>query len=145
MTERRPRLKTSRRLLLGFAALVVLPAGALAALAQGQVSRERRALAAEREGELRRAGERIRLDLLATLEALREEEEARPWYHYNPVYYDPGAVGKGVSYLRSPLAGEPPDPLVASYFQVDAEGNVYGAEVGPQMLRKYVKVGGSDR
>lgn len=120
----RARLAASRRLVLVFAALVLLPAAALAVLAYGQVARERRALAAEREGELRNAERRIRADLLAAFEELRAVEENRPWYHYNPVYYDPDAVGAGVNYLKSPLAGKPPNPLVATYFQVEPDGRV---------------------
>lgn len=120
----RARLAASRRLAIVFAALVLLPATALAVLAYGQVARERRALAAEREGELRDAERRIRADLLAAFAELRAVEEDRPWYHYNPVYYDPNAVGTGVNYLKSPLAGKPANPLVATYFQVEPDGSV---------------------
>ena len=126
MAERKKtvRITGPRRLLLVFAASVLLPAVALAVLAYGQVGAERRALAAGRGGGIRRAERRIRGDLLAAFDALRREEEDRPWFHYNPLYYDPKTVGEGLNYLPSPIAGEPSNPLVSGYFQVRPDGQI---------------------
>ncbi|MCU0725006.1 MAG: HAMP domain-containing histidine kinase [Planctomycetes bacterium] len=116
--------RSGRRLVILFAASVLLPASALAVLAWRSVEGEKRALAAEREGALVAAGRRIRRELAEEVERLRREEEARPFYQYNRLFYDANAVGKGSSFIPSPLAGPSPDPLVEGWFEIDPEGGV---------------------
>ena len=62
------------------------------------------------------------------------------------IYIGSAATGWVTAFIPDPE----PDPdnsgtSGAEGVAVDAEGNVYGAEVGPQMLRKYVQVGGTGR
>jgi signal transduction histidine kinase len=119
------------RLALIFALTVLLPAIALAALAFRSVEKERRALSAERESDLQRAGLLIRRELIATVEALRREEEARPYYQYEPFFYDTNSLGFGLNYAKSPISEVPPSPLVEGYFQVDPKGDLFSPNFGP--------------
>ena len=59
------------RLVAVFALTVLVPAVVLAVLAWRGVEKERRALVAEREGGIRRAGILIRKDLSRTIESLK--------------------------------------------------------------------------
>jgi len=114
----------TRGLLVVFALSVLLPAAILAVLAYGTVEKERRALAAERKSSLESAARLIRRGLVSELRRLKEEEEARPYYQYNPLYFDAKAVGKGLNLFRSPLADGSPNPLALGYFQIEPGGRV---------------------
>lgn len=58
------------------------------------------------------------------LDALREAESARPFYHYQNLYHDPRGAAQGLAVLPSPLAGGPSDPMVWAHFQIDEAGLV---------------------
>ena len=58
------------------------------------------------------------------LEALREAESDRPFYHYQNLYHDPRGAAQGLAVLPSPLAGGPSDPMVWAHFQIDEAGLV---------------------
>jgi len=117
---------SARGLLIVFALSVFVPAIVLAVLAYGSVARERRALTAERAGALAAVGARVKRDLADALEKVRRAEEERPWFHYNTLFFEPGQVGKGLSYQPSPLAMGNGNPLIEtwSHFQIDPAGTV---------------------
>lgn len=69
-----------------------------------------------------RAGELAR-SLRETLVQLIDREAARPYFHYQNLFHDPRASA-GTSVTPSPLATGPSEPLIAGYFQVDADGAV---------------------
>jgi signal transduction histidine kinase len=58
------------------------------------------------------------------LESLRETESRRPFYHYQNLYHDPKGASEGASIIQSPLAQSPADPLIRTYFQLDATGRL---------------------
>jgi signal transduction histidine kinase len=58
------------------------------------------------------------------LDALRESEAERPFYHYQNLYHDPRGAAQGLAVLPSPLAGGPSDPMVWAHFQIDETGQV---------------------
>lgn len=61
----------------------------------------------------------VHAERLATrLDFLLRSESKRPFYHYQNLYHDPEGASEGVSVLVSPLAQGPPDPLIATHFQV---------------------------
>lgn len=56
------------------------------------------------------------------LETLRRNESQRPFYHYQNFYHDPRGAYEGVAVVPSPLSQGPLDPLIRTYFQLDAAG-----------------------
>ncbi|MHC4472967.1 MAG: sensor histidine kinase [Planctomycetota bacterium] len=121
---RRPRRPGgARRLLAIFAVSVFLPALGLSALAYRSVAQERRALSAEREGKLRRAGWSTLKQLVSSIDEVRRVEEGRPYYHYHRWFYDPTSQGGGVNFVLSPIAEEPVG-FISAYFQIDPDGRV---------------------
>ncbi len=56
------------------------------------------------------------------LETLRGNESKRPFYHYQNFYHDPRGAYEGVAVVPSPLSQGPIDPLIRTYFQLDASG-----------------------
>jgi signal transduction histidine kinase len=81
---------------------------------------------------------RLATQLKQRLNALRDAEALRPFYHYQPFFHDPKGASEGASVVVSPLAMTPSDPLVLVYFQADgASGRVNlpaaNAEVQQQM------------
>jgi signal transduction histidine kinase len=56
------------------------------------------------------------------LETLLENESKRPFYHYQNFYHDPRGAYEGAAVVPSPLAQGPIDPLIRTYFQLDAAG-----------------------
>lgn len=62
--------------------------------------------------------------LTQRLEALRENEDRRPFYHYQNLYHDPMGAHQGPSIVPSPLADGPADPLIRSHFQIAPDGVV---------------------
>ena len=103
------------------AGAMLIPLGAWYAVGSRETAREAAALEGTplltaREEALRLAGQ-----MALRLEALREAESRRPFYHYQNLYHEPkGAYQGGDSVVPSPLAEGPADPLVRVYFQVDA-------------------------
>ncbi|MBI5394722.1 MAG: HAMP domain-containing histidine kinase [Verrucomicrobia bacterium] len=60
----------------------------------------------------------------ARLEALREAESRRPFYHYQHLCHDPKGASEGAAVFPSPLAEGSADPLVWAHFQIDAAGRL---------------------
>jgi len=131
---RRARKRGIPRLVVIFALSVLLPSIGLAALAWRSVAQEKRALSAERESSLRRAAWLMGKEITDTLTALKREEEARPYYQYNPLYVDDNSVGFGLNYVQSPIALTPPSPLVEGYFQIDPQRTLWSPN-DPAILR----------
>jgi len=76
--------------------------------------------------EPRRDAERIAGKLAAQLadrlDALRDRESDRPFYHYQALYHDPAGASEGASVAPSPLSRGPDDPLVLAHFEVTGSG-----------------------
>jgi signal transduction histidine kinase len=53
------------------------------------------------------------------LEALRQSESRRPYYHYQSLYHDARGVSSGLALVPSPLSEGTGDPLIGLHFQVD--------------------------
>ncbi len=81
--------------------------------------RERASLAREHAAQTRQTAERVVAAVHEGLEELRRREDARPFYLYNYYYSPPEVLSRGDAVAISPLAGEPDDPRVRGYFQVD--------------------------
>ena len=64
--------------------------------------------------------ERLALQITERLNALRDAEAQRPYYHYQPYFHDPEGAAEGAAVVPSPLSTAPRDPLIQNYFQVDA-------------------------
>ncbi len=106
------------------AVLAAVLVGGLVAgwIATGWPSVRAEADAIRRAPRERAAGEVARLAsaLSARLDGLRAAEAERPYYQYSNLYHDPRGASQGLSVVPSPLATEPDDPLVRTYFQIDA-------------------------
>lgn len=81
--------------------------------------REQSALAREHTQTRRQSAERIAAAVREGLEELRRREDARPFYLYNHFYSPPEVLAVGDAVAVSPLAGDPDDPRILGYFQVD--------------------------
>ncbi|MCY1053772.1 HAMP domain-containing sensor histidine kinase [Nannocystis sp. SCPEA4] len=95
--------------------------------------RERDMLAEQRQDELVQAAELLRAAVREGLEELRRREDARPFEHYGRFYRPPEVLALGEAVALSPLAGEPDDPRISAYFQLDPDGRVrtpYALEPG---------------
>ncbi len=86
--------------------------------------RETERLTANAECTASDTSRRLAASLAARLEALRETESKRPFYHYQNLYHDPEGAHDGPSVVPSPLASGPQDPLIRAHFQVDPQGRV---------------------
>lgn len=107
----------ARRLALGLG--VALPTVLLALGWLRSSLREREVLAREQEVRLGQSAEQIRSAVREGLEELRRREDARPFEHYGRFYTPTGVLSLGGAAALSPLAGDPDDPRVVGYFQVD--------------------------
>src|SRR5262249_31598375 len=97
----------------------IVPLGAWLATGWSEVRRERADIAAEAARERSRTETEIANRIAARLAALRDAESRRPYYHYQNLMHDPEAADNGASIVPSPLARDPIDPLVWTYFQID--------------------------
>ena len=86
--------------------------------------RERGTLEREQRALLARSAEAVRAAVDESVEELRAREDARPFYLYNHWYSPPDLLSISDPVAVSPLAGEPDDPRVVGYFQVDPDGAV---------------------
>ena len=83
---------------------------------------------------IRENGARFAEALGKRLEALRQSESLRPFYHYQSLYHDPQGASQGPSVLPSPLAQGPPDPMVLAHFQIDSTGGLSLPTLGKERL-----------
>ena len=130
---RAPRLPASR---LALAALLMaiglaLPLVAFFVASRAQVRRAQDALLDDARQRTQQEETRLAAELAVRLEALREGESKRPYYHYQRLYHDPGAVDQGASLVPSPLAAPPADPLVWAYLQIGVDGAMTTPLVDP--------------
>lgn len=107
------------RVLAIFGPTVLLAVGWLWASA-----RERDSLVRERQALMMRTASSVRAAVDESLAALREREDARPFYLYNHFYSPPDVLALGAPIAVSPLASEPDDTRVVGYFQIDPGGVV---------------------
>ena len=91
-------------------------------------SREANRRAAELEDAPRRQAHEVAANLAERLrdrlETLRANESHRPFYHYQNLYHDPRGAYEGIAVVPSPLSEGPMDPLILTYFQLDASGRL---------------------
>ena len=84
---------------------------------------------------------RLAEQLTQRLNALREAESRRPFYHYQSFFHDPKGASEGASVVPSPLATGPNDPLVEVYFQADAaSGRVTVPSANVEVLKQLEEV-----
>jgi signal transduction histidine kinase len=115
------------------ATAVLIPTGAWY-ISGSRSARERVAtMTAEAVSEVRTSIERHADRLGSRLEALRVDESARPFYHYQNLYHDPRGASQGLAVMPSPLALGPSDPLIWAHFQVDDQGRVSLPTVNEQL------------
>ncbi len=107
------------------AGVLLFPLGAWYAVGSREAAREAAALEEVPLQTARAEADRLAVQLAQRLEALREAESRRPFYHYQNLYHEPkGAYQSGENVIPSPLSEGPADPLVRAYFQVDAAGRL---------------------
>ena len=93
------------------------------------VSNAFESLAIEREHRHRVVAERVMDELERTLSEFLRSEEERPYAHYRYFY----ASEADANEIRpSPLTGEPTEPFIMGYFQVEPDGEVSTPEVAIQ-------------
>src|SRR5437867_1510378 len=115
--------RTAAAFLLALAA-VALPCGSWFVVGSREAAREAERL---EEGPRRLADAAVRQladRLAARLEALRDNEDKRPFYHYQGLYHDPKGAYEGTSVVPSPLLQGPDDPLIEAHFQIDPAGRL---------------------
>jgi signal transduction histidine kinase len=105
-------------------------------------SREARQQEAAVVGAARRSAQetavRLAEQLGQRLEALREAESRRPFYHYQPFFHDPRGASEGASVVPSPLATGTGDPLIRAHFQAEgASGRVSLPSSHPELVQQY--------
>ena len=105
--------------------------------------RERDARAEDARTRLTRSAAAVSAAVDESLEELRRREDARPFYVYNHFYVPPEVFSVTDPIAVSPLAGEPDDPRIVGYFQVDPGGAVrapYATEPGDAHLPRAAQV-----
>jgi signal transduction histidine kinase len=116
------RRTTLAAVLVGIA--VLLPTAAWYVTGSREAVRRAEALEAEAELDLHLAVDREAARLGTRLEALRQQESDRPFFHYQTLYRDPRGAAQGLSVTPSPLASGRTDPFVWAHFQIDEAGEV---------------------
>lgn len=106
------------RLVMGVVAVALFVPAALL------VQRALSSAAAERRAERRTAAELVFADMERLLADFVQREDARPFEQYRHLYQPTGQVAGSLSLTVSPLAGEPEEPHVVGYFQVDPDGTL---------------------
>ena len=89
-----------------------------------QVERESARLLGEPRRAARRAAQQVALRLGVRLEALRETETGRPWSHYRHRLHDDASGCACAVIGNSPLIEGNRDPLVETFFELDAAGRL---------------------
>jgi len=105
-------------------AAVVLPCTAWYMAGTREAGRQARRLEQEAYVAAREVARQLALDLAVRLEALREIEASRPYFHYQHRYHDHQEGCSCAAYRLSPLAEGRGDPLVHAYFQMDEESRL---------------------
>jgi signal transduction histidine kinase len=113
--------RTSLALLLT-AAAVAVPCAAWYAVGWREANRQATEIEHAPQRLAREAALRLADRLRDRLDTLRENESKRPFYHYQNYYHDPRGAYEGVAVVPSPLSQGPLDPLIRTYFQLDASG-----------------------
>lgn len=113
--------RTSLALLLT-AAAVAVPCAAWYAVGWREANRQATEIEHAPQRLAREAALRLADRLRDRLDTLRENESKRPFYHYQNYYHDPRGAYEGVAVIPSPLSQGPLDPLIRTYFQLDASG-----------------------
>ncbi len=113
--------RTSLALLLTVAAIAV-PCAAWYVVGSREANNRARELEEAPQRLAREAADRLADRLRDRLETLRENEGKRPFFHYQNFYHDPRGAYEGAAVVPSPLAQGPLDPLIRTYFQLDASG-----------------------
>jgi signal transduction histidine kinase len=111
------------RLMLGVA--IVLPAVLLAVGWWTAAERERESGVRAYLARLERTSDVVRAAIDESLEELRQREDSRPFYLYNRYYSPPDVLALSDPVAISPLAGEPLDPRIVGYFQMDPDGTLH--------------------
>ncbi len=101
---------------------LLVPLAAWLVTGLSAVHKAQSALAARAEDARRLEARSLGGRVMVRLSALRDVETRRPYFHYQSLYHDPMGADLGASITPSPLAHGAADPLIASYFQVDASG-----------------------
>ncbi len=99
---------------------VALPTGALFLRGGDQLGREAELERQTLQSYAYKKGVVLAERLSHRLAALRDDENDRPFYHYQNVYIDPKGVASGLSI--SPLGDGAANPYVWSHFQIDQDG-----------------------
>jgi signal transduction histidine kinase len=113
--------RTSLALLLT-AAAVAVPCGAWYAVGWREANRQANEIEQSPQRLAREAALRLADRLRDRLDTLLANESKRPFYHYQNYYHDPRGAYEGVAVVPSPLSQGPIDPLIRTYFQLDASG-----------------------
>ena len=100
-------------------AAVVLPCTAWYVAGTREAGRQATRLEQEAHVAAREVARQFALDLAVRLEALREVEASRPYFHYQHRYHDHQEGCACAAYRLSPLAEGRGNPLVHAYFQMD--------------------------
>ena len=99
---------------------VVFPCAAWYLVGSREVARQVTEVTARTDQDARATAERLAIQITQRLNALRDAEAQRPYYHYQPYFHDPEGAAEGAAVVPSPLSTAPRDPLIQNYFQVDA-------------------------
>jgi len=106
------------------AAAVAMPCAAWYIVGSRDAEREAETVAGRPLIEARKAAARIADRLTIRLEAIREAEARRPFFQYQSQYIDPRSDCECSTTTPSPLAHGGNDPLIWTYFQIDALGQL---------------------
>lgn len=104
---------------------IVLPAVLLAVGWWTAAERERESGVRAYLARLERTSDVVRAAIDESLEELRQREDSRPFYLYNRYYSPPDVLALSDPVAISPLAGEPLDPRIVGYFQMDPDGSLH--------------------
>lgn len=103
---------------------VALPCAAWFWVGSRDAERQARQILERPEAEGRAQSGRLADQLAVRLEALRQVESRRPFFHYQSQFHDPHSDCECSSVTVSPLSHGPSDPLIWTYFQIDPLGQL---------------------
>jgi signal transduction histidine kinase len=125
-------------LALALVALAVLfPCAAWYLVGSREVAHQIRDLTANANVNATQTAHRIAQQLSARLNALREAEAKRPFYHYQTYFHDPEGAAEGAAVVPSPLGAGARDPLIELYFHVDAASGTVNLPGAAAELKQY--------
>jgi signal transduction histidine kinase len=116
-------------------AAVAVPCAAWWTVGSRAVQREQAALRASVEADARRQAVHLAERLRGRLDGVLRQESQRPYFEYAYRYQDPKLSCDCASWVESPLARGPSEPLIRAHFEINRQGILSVPSIPPDDVR----------